>query len=287
VLKQCCRLHGKLEIEETVEKAANSTSERQKANNDKNSSEVSAEIKALTDAYKAQHNKSEEPDKVKRALDVATVVLLFATALFTALAWLVFKGQLKAMRSTDEAIHNQLTLMESDQRPWVSAKAEISDDIHFYPTGARIPVRFILKNSGHSPALYVMLYKKVLVTLNGALIDGKIIPQSDPIAEMRSFCADNAGRDMAYRGIDKVFGETIFPSDNLDKEERDDPGRISAIDIGVGQSRSPGKIIRPYLIFCINYFFSGRPEIHQTMGLFDIYRIDQLHNPDTSIKDST
>lgn len=88
----------KTEIEETVEKAASCTSERQKADIDESASEISTEIKAFNDAYRAQHNRPEKPDKVKRALDIATVFLLFATALFTALAWWVFKGQLRAMQ---------------------------------------------------------------------------------------------------------------------------------------------------------------------------------------------
>jgi hypothetical protein len=76
----------KTEIEETVEKAAHAASERQKAENDKNASEISTEIKALTDAYKAEKNKPEKTDKVKRVFDIATVFLLFATAVFTGLA---------------------------------------------------------------------------------------------------------------------------------------------------------------------------------------------------------
>jgi len=92
----------KTEIEETVEKAAHTASERQKAENDKNASEIASEIKALNGAYQTQHNKPEKPDKVKRALDIATVFLLFATAMFTGLAWWVFRDQLHEMQSSGE-----------------------------------------------------------------------------------------------------------------------------------------------------------------------------------------
>jgi hypothetical protein len=77
---------SKTEIEETIEKAANSASERQKAENKKDTSEIALEIKTFNDAYQSERKKPDKTDKVKRALDVATLVLLFATALFTALA---------------------------------------------------------------------------------------------------------------------------------------------------------------------------------------------------------
>jgi hypothetical protein len=74
---------SKTEIEETIEKAANSASERQKAENKKDTSEIAL---TFNDAYQSERKKPDKTDKVKRALDAATLVLLFATALFTALA---------------------------------------------------------------------------------------------------------------------------------------------------------------------------------------------------------
>ena len=80
------------EVEKVVEDKANARSERQKTEDDKNA--ITTAIQTFIHTYNAQHNKPERKDKVKRVLDIATVILLFGTALFTALAWLVFKGQL-------------------------------------------------------------------------------------------------------------------------------------------------------------------------------------------------
>ena len=74
---------SKTEIVETIEKAANSASERQKVENKKNASEILFEIKTFNDAYQSERKKPDKTDKVKRALEVATLVLLFAAALFS------------------------------------------------------------------------------------------------------------------------------------------------------------------------------------------------------------
>ena len=88
----------KTEIEETVEKAAHSSSERQRVQDEKNSADISAAIKSLTDAYNAQRDKPERKDQIKRFLDVANFFLLVGTVVFTGLSWWVFRDQLVEMK---------------------------------------------------------------------------------------------------------------------------------------------------------------------------------------------
>jgi hypothetical protein len=90
----------KTEIEETVEKAAHSSAERQRAENEQYSTEVSAAIKSPADAYNAQHNKPERKDHTKRFIDVGSFFLLVGTVVFTGLSWWVFRDQLKEMQSS-------------------------------------------------------------------------------------------------------------------------------------------------------------------------------------------
>jgi len=130
----------KTEIEKTVEEKTDAHGEREEAQREKDSTSIAREIKALVDACNTQADKPKRTDKVKRRLDVATVVLIFFTALFTGLAWWVFKGQLDEMRT--------------DQRPWVGAP-EIEMTFHGSPRGAVFIYTF--KNVGHSPTrgLYI------------------------------------------------------------------------------------------------------------------------------------
>lgn len=86
----------KTEIEETVEKAGHSSSERQRADNEKNAADISAAIESFVSAYNTQHNKPERKDKIKRFLEVAGFVLLVGTFVFTGLSYLVFHDQLRA-----------------------------------------------------------------------------------------------------------------------------------------------------------------------------------------------
>ena len=96
----------KSEVQKTVEEAANATGERQKADNEKYSAEIASAIKSFIDAFNAQSNKPERKDKIKRFLDIATVVLLFGTAVFTGLGWLVFREQLGEMQKVYTPIKN-------------------------------------------------------------------------------------------------------------------------------------------------------------------------------------
>lgn len=94
----------KSEVQKAIEETANASSERQKAEGEKNSAEIAAAIKRFVHAYDAQHDKPERKDKVKRLLDVTTVILLFGTAIFTGLGWLAFRSQLAEMRKVYDPI---------------------------------------------------------------------------------------------------------------------------------------------------------------------------------------
>jgi len=114
------------EIEKAVEEKAHTSAEGQKAEAANNAAGIPQQIKALVDAYNTQHDKPERKDKLKRFLDIATVVLLFFTALFTGLAWLVFRGQLWISEHTDQTLNNT---MVADIRAWVVPTGIYFDDM--------------------------------------------------------------------------------------------------------------------------------------------------------------
>jgi hypothetical protein len=172
----------KTEIEETVEKTANAAREGQKADNDKNASEISTAIKAFSDAYQAQHNKPEEPDKVKRALDIATVALLFFTALFTGLAWWIFRYQLHEMQSSSLQIERSITasnriadeaknanaLTGEAGRAWIGAISALVVPPITEMKNSKINVNF--SNAGKSPA-YIIRIKCGAAILDAPPVD--------------------------------------------------------------------------------------------------------------------
>ena len=191
----------KTEIEETVEKAAHSSNERQKTNNDKNASEIASGIKSLHNTYQTQSNKSEKADKVKRAIDIATVVLLFFTALFTGLAWWVFRGQLSALQTTDDAIHRQLTLAENDQRPWLKAQFEILKPLSFDTNGLQLELSGKTLNVGKLPAFNAELHP-FIVTITAGI---------DLAKTQKEFC-ENVIKNVRK---DRPGGTIIFPGDHI------------------------------------------------------------------------
>src|SRR6202035_2594009 len=106
----------KSEIQKAVEETANAASERQKAENKQDASEIAVQIKAFVDAYQAQNTKPKRKDKLKRFLDIATVALLFGTALFSGLAWLVFRDQLHVFQTSDTTFKQ--TMVDAN-RAWI------------------------------------------------------------------------------------------------------------------------------------------------------------------------
>jgi hypothetical protein len=98
-------------------------------------------------------------------------------ALFTAVLAGVAYFQLKAMRSTDDAIHHQLEIMQgqlkiaaNDQRPWMGVPEITIDSNNF------LNYKHVFKNVGRTPT-------------KGLIIDGKILtPDADWGAEANTMC---------------------------------------------------------------------------------------------------
>jgi hypothetical protein len=68
------------------------------------STEIAAALNRFDNSYNTQNNKPERKDKARAFIDIATILLLFGTALFTGLTWFVFRGQLQEMQKAYGAI---------------------------------------------------------------------------------------------------------------------------------------------------------------------------------------
>jgi hypothetical protein len=105
------------EVEKTIKEATKTTAERQDGQHQENAAKTAAEIKAINDAYKARCDKSERHDHIKRAIDIATVVLLIGTVIFTGLSWCVFRNQLRVAERSYITLNNSYV---SASRAWIA-----------------------------------------------------------------------------------------------------------------------------------------------------------------------
>jgi hypothetical protein len=189
------------EIEKAVEEQTDAHSERQETQAAQSAARISEQIKAFVDAYNTQNNKPERKDRLKCFLDIATVVLLFATALFTALAWCVFKGQLTEMRD--------------EQRPWITSP-EIKADAS--KTGF-VTFSLIFKNVGHTPP-------------KGLVIDAKFVSWGDAEKTATEICEISTGRK-------DFFTRTIVPGSDLLIRATESTKPYTFVDVPVANLERP------------------------------------------------
>lgn len=146
---------------------------------------------------------TERPDLVKRTIDIATVVLLIGTVIFTGLSWCVFRDQLRVAQSSDATFKDTLV---AANRAWLAPT-----HVDFFkpiddPDGPSFMGHY--QNVGRYPALDV---KNSLGWV--------AIPLTKPVATPREL-----PESVLWPGIDQTIrvgcgnsvpdpdGETVFPS---------------------------------------------------------------------------
>jgi hypothetical protein len=85
----------KSEAEKSIDEAIHAYAEGQKADGKNDSAEIIAAINSLADSYNDKHHGRDRNDSVRTSIDIATMLLLLATAVFTGSAWWVFREQLR------------------------------------------------------------------------------------------------------------------------------------------------------------------------------------------------
>ncbi|WP_420970864.1 hypothetical protein [Bradyrhizobium sp. B120] len=254
----------KAEIEETIDRSVESEGQRQQALNHKNATDIAAAIKSFGESYTARHNKPEKVDKVKRAIDLATLFLLFVTALFTALAWWTFGGQLDEMRKAygplkDTADATKAALV-AGQRAWIRIDSMAVGGAGLLAKRESVdaPIAFVITNVGNTPALRVWPYVKLL-TARDSLLD-----------EQAKLC------DEPTRQPGQTLGHTLFPNEQF-------PKNIGIGEYSVGTHLSKEEVARGlgvdnktiplFVVGCIDYTFPTDPTAHHQTPF--IREIDQ------------
>jgi hypothetical protein len=192
----------------------------------------------------------------------------FFIALFTAALALVAYFQLSAMRSTDEAIHRQLSAIEADERPWMKVE-KIEPLVH--PLDSRIgglrfsgpntvgflPLHFLLKNVGRAPALNIRV---------GV---GQIFGYPDKIDDLAKIQEEQCkALDVAFPPSPLVVDNTtfiriIFPGDEASYDSvalAVLPQQIDRFSTGDPDN----KVFQLWFYGCVRYTYANSTEAHQT-----------------------
>src|ERR1700730_1997228 len=84
----------KSEVQKAVEEAANRDAHKREASEAEKSAAITSQLSALVDQLEGQEEREKRPKQIKIWTDFITLILVALTAVFTGLAWWVFRGQL-------------------------------------------------------------------------------------------------------------------------------------------------------------------------------------------------
>jgi len=132
----------------------------------------------------------------------------------------------------------------------------VSDGLRYDNTGARITVRGLFKNTGHSPALDARFYMKLALYVGG---DNPVDVQTEYMNQVRKM-SDK---------LPERWGITVFPGGEATNVE---DLLVTWGDIDKCK-RGPTGAIHPIVIGFIEYrfaFSTNKDEIHYTRFMYDI-----------------
>jgi|GEM_PF-5097858 len=192
---------------------------------------------------------------------LATVVIAVLTGYYVHYAkqqWGVMKGQLTEMTQQSAISQRQLELSE---RPWIDATIMLDGPLTWNINGANLPVKVILSNTGHSPALSTNVSPTPLI---GA------IAKANGYSERNRLCQNAMQVALKNPGV----GNALFPSV---------PPIVQPINIGLGNFTEhtalkdfpnakfpPDVVLAISIVFCIAY----RPSFDDSAAYYTSYIMD-------------
>lgn len=191
----------------------------------------------------------------------ATVILLGLNLCAFGLYLLLQARQVTLMRDTAENARKQL---ETTDRAWLKADAEISESVTFVDRGAQFTFRLTLTNIGRSVATNVHGLAEV------------VVPISDPNrplatqVEKEQNAISGQLEDMANTPGAK--GNVLFPAEVQTIKAG---GFVSIKEIEAGAfplKDFPGKFFEPLLVGCVIYQLPNSDQFHRTRFAYNIYR---------------
>jgi hypothetical protein len=157
-----------------------------------------------------------------------------------------------ALKRQTEIMGGQLDEMRFGRRPWVTMDSS-PDDLDYNENGIQVGIQVVLRNTGVTPAM------NVIITLAAFPILPSDLPQ-----EMNKICS----ADVSHPGM----GVTVFPGDhNIWRYQT----YITKEKAGAYWATRPlaPKIIFTIIAACIVYQFHWASEAHHTPFLFNVRRV--------------
>jgi hypothetical protein len=209
---------------------------------------------SVTDEKHARKNRKECRECITLCIEVLGLLGLFVYASLTYKMWSEAKQQTiatqtaaKAAESAAKAAQDQLTEMQSEQRPWVYAETPVFlKPITQNVNGVwEMRIEFTIHNTGHLPAMNVTpVAESPVPTFNSG----------DIIAEYQHGNCIDKGPDYSA-----ITGDTIFPGQTVKR----------AITIGIWPRDIVAAIahihhVDPWIIGCFEYRLPNSPVPHFT-----------------------
>jgi hypothetical protein len=211
-------------------------------------------------------------DYAKAVGELIGLGFLIAYTVFTGLMYCVNKKAADAAKSAAETAASQLELSE---RPWVDAQILLNGPLTFNINGASIPLKLSLRNTGHSPAMFV-----AISTLPS------VASKTDNAVPYREQACKDATRVSATM---PDFGITLFPNVTFEQryevglpKEEIEKGKASKVFPG---SRFGDVILSPAVSICMAYrpTFHGT-RIYHTAYIVDLFKVDSANHLDVRFK---
>ncbi|MGA8366095.1 MAG: hypothetical protein ACLQMT_01760 [Candidatus Acidiferrales bacterium] len=216
----------------------------------------------LADQAKAQTEKLGESIEKTDDLVRATSALAEQAKRSADIMNMQLKATQQSANAATSAADTATKQLELTDRPWVDATIALDGPFSFDINGANIPLKVTLRNTGHSPALSVVISPLPLLGSKGM-----------NAANYREQVCQDATRTATTA---PQFGVALFPNANF--EERMTVG-IGKQDIEDARASKefPGShfgdvILSPSVVICIAY----RPTFNQTSVYHTVYVVNLL-----------
>jgi hypothetical protein len=205
-----------------------------------------------------------------------TAISTFFIFLATAVAVGVGIAQWRALRSTDNAIREQLI---ASNRAWIDVEIELIGDLLMEPDAARVTIKYGLKNYGTAAATDVFFEPKFVLhdwgELEGKAPNIRVLRGPTHIEDdLFAFC-EQERRGKGSTPLNKtnwLGGTAIFPTKEASGKIRP---HIQLTDITkAAAQRRDDPHFWPYLITCAIYRFPTDTDAHYTGRAYELLKRD-------------
>jgi hypothetical protein len=209
--------------------------------------------------HKTACNKNRDwVDKTTLGLEGFGLLVLIVYTIFTGLMYRSNKQAADAASSASKTAASQL---EMSERPWIDADISVDGPFDFNVNGANIHLKFLLTNSGHSPAF---------TTYIAVMPADTFMTGTTPTEFRDQACKEATVTVTKYASS----GVTIFPNRTFEQRRT-----VTFTNEEISQKHGSGTKIPNYIqdpsaVACIGYRPSFNSAIYHTAYIYDLKKAD-------------